>query len=107
MDRKNELTQIISKTGNDNEAKARQLIDEIVFIEQQLVELKKYPFISINPKNPAQQKATPASKQYKELLQQYNNSLRLLFRLSGELGETDEESPLRKWINARRESKHE
>lgn len=103
MDRKTELTQIISKTGNDNEAKARQLIDEIVFIEEQLVELKKYPFISINPKNPAQQKATPASKQYKELLQQYNNSLRLLFRLSGELGETDEESPLRKWINARRE----
>lgn len=103
MDRKTELTQIISKTGNDNEAKARQLIDEIVFIEEQLVELKKYPFISINPKNPAQQKATPASKQYKELLQQYNNSLRLLLRLSGELGETDEESPLRKWINARRE----
>ena len=103
MDRKNELTQIISKTGKENEAKARQLIDEIVFIEEQLVELKKYPFISINPKNPAQQKATPASKQYKELLQQYNNSLRLLFRLSGELGETDEESPLRKWINARRE----
>ena len=103
MDRKTELTQIISKTGNDNEAKARQLIDEVVFIEEQLVELKKYPFISINPKNPAQQKATPASKQYKELLQQYNNSLRLLFRLSGELGETDEESPLRKWINARRE----
>lgn len=103
MDRKTELTQIIIKTGNDNEAKARQLIDEIVFIEEQLVELKKYPFISINPKNPAQQKATPASKQYKELLQQYNNSLRLLFRLSGELGETDEESPLRKWINARRE----
>ena len=107
MDRKTELTQIISKTGNDNEAKARQLIDEIVFIEEQLVELKKYPFISINPKNPAQQKATPASKQYKELLQQYNNSLRLLFRLSGELGETDEESPLRKWINARREKQSE
>lgn len=107
MSRKDELIKIISKTGNDNEAKARQLIDEIVFIEQQLVELKKYPFISINPKNPAQQKATPASKQYKELLQQYNNSLRLLFRLSGELGEADEESPLRKWINAWRELKHE
>ena len=107
MDRKNELTQIIIKTGGDNEAKARQLIDEIVFIEQQLVDLKKYPFIAVNPKNPAQQKATPASKQYKELLQQYNNSLRLLFRLSGELGEADEESPLRKWINARREKQSE
>lgn len=107
MNRTDELTAIISKTGKDNQTKARQLIDEIVFIEGQLVELKKYPFISINPKNPAQQKATPASKQYKELLQQYNNSLRLLFRLSGELGETDEESPLRKWINARREKQSE
>ena len=107
MNRTDELTAIISKTGKDNQTKARQLIDEIVFIEGQLVELKKYPFISINPKNPAQQKATPASKQYKELLQQYNNSLRLLFRLSGELGETDEECPLRKWINARREKQSE
>lgn len=101
MDRTEELKLIINKTGNDNEAKARQLIDEIVFIEGQLVELKKYPFISINPKNPAQQKATPASKQYKELLQQYNNSLRLLFRLAGDFGETDEESPLRKWLKER------
>ena len=101
MDRTEELKLIINKTGNDNEAKARQLIDEIVFIEDQLVELKKYPFISINPKNPAQQKATPASKQYKELLQQYNNSLRLLFRLAGDFGETEDESPLRKWLKER------
>lgn len=103
MDRTEELTAIISKTGNENEAKARQLIDEIVFIEEQLVELKKYPFISVNPKNPAQQKATPASKQYKELLQQYNNSLRLLFRLAGDFGESEEESPLRNWIKSRKE----
>lgn len=101
MNRTEELKLIINKTGNDNEAKARQLIDEIVFIEEQLVELKKYPFISINPKNPAQQKATPASKQYKELLQQYNNSLRLLFRLAGDFGEIEDESPLRKWLKER------
>lgn len=101
MNRTEELKLIINKTGNDNEAKARQLIDEIVFIEEQLVELKKYPFISINPKNPAQQKATPASKQYKELLQQYNNSLRLLFRLAGDFGEMEDESPLRKWLKER------
>lgn len=101
MNRTEELTAIINKTGKENEAKARQLIDEIVFIEEQLVELKKYPFISINPKNPAQQKTTPAAKQYKELLQQYNNSLRLLFRLSGEFGESEEDSPLRTWLKQR------
>lgn len=101
MNRTEELTAIINKTGKENETKARQLIDEIVFIEEKLVELKKYPFISINPKNPAQQKTTPAAKQYKELLQQYNNSLRLLFRLSGEFGESEEDSPLRTWLKQR------
>lgn len=104
MDRKQELLNLIQKSGADNDIKATQLIDEIVFIEEQLIELKKLPFININPKNPMQQKATPAAKQYKELLQQYNNSLRLLFRLSGDLGgETEEDSPLRQWAKARQE----
>lgn len=104
MDRQAELMSIISKSGSDNDIKAAQLVDEIVFIENQLVELKKLPFIIINPKNPMQQKATPAAKQYKELLQQYNNSLRLLFRLRGDLGgEVEEESPLRKWAKSRKE----
>lgn len=103
MDRKEDLLKIINKSGSQNEIKAAQLIDEIVFIEEQLRELKKLPFIAVNPKNPMQQKATPASKQYKELLQQYNNSMRLLLRMSGEYGETEEDSPLRKWIKGRKE----
>lgn len=102
-ERKKQLLEIVNKAGTQNDIKAIQLVEEIVFIEQQLKELKKLPFISVNPKNPTQQKATPASKQYKELLQQYNNSLRLLFRLSGDIGETEEESPLRKWLRERTE----
>lgn len=103
MARKEELLEIICKNDSSNMIKAEQLIDEVVFIEEQLVELKKLPFININPKNPMQQKVTPAAKQYKELLQQYNNSLRLLFRLSGDMGESEEESPLRQWIKSRKE----
>ena len=103
MTRKEELIQIVKQTGEKNDIKASQLIDEIVFLEEQLVNLKKLPFINVNPNNPMQQKATPASKQYKEFLQQYNNSLRLLFRLSGDMGENEEESPLRKWIKGRKE----
>ena len=104
MTRREELLQIIKKAGPDNDLKASQLIDEIVFLEEQLREVKKLPFINVTPKNPMQQKATPASRQYKELLQQYNNSLRLLFRLSGDIGgESDEESPLRAWLRARSE----
>ena len=82
------------------EAQLRSYVND----EEQLKELKKMPFISSDPKNPARQKATPASKLYKEMMQQYNNSLRLLFRLSGDMGEVEEDSPLRKWIKERKES---
>lgn len=103
MSRKEELIHIVCKDGMNNDVKAKQLVDEIVFIEEQLVELRKLPFININPNNPMQQKATPASKQYKEFLQQYNNSLKLLLKLSGDIGESEEDSPLRKWIKDRKE----
>ena len=38
------------------------VIDEVVFLEKQLKDLKKLPFIKVNPKNPAQQRVTPAQK---------------------------------------------
>lgn len=99
MDKKAELLKLV---GND--LKTEQLVDEIVFIEDQLNNLKKLPFIFVNPKNPMQQKATPASRQYKELLQQYNNCLRLLYRITGDLGgDVEEESPLRAWLKSRKE----
>ena len=102
MDRKKEFLSLL-KDGAQDELKARQLIDELVFLEQQMTELKRYPFIAVNPKNPAQQKPTAASRQYKEFLQQYNNSLRLLLRITGDIGETEEESPLRAWLKSRKE----
>lgn len=101
MTRKEQLQNIIFKTGTDNDAKTSQLIEEIIFIEENLVKLKELPFIVVSSKNPGIQKATPASKQYKELLQQYNNCLRLLFRITGEMDSAEEESPLRKWLKER------
>lgn len=96
MNRKEQLEKII---GEDNEL-VTQLVDEILFIENQLTELKKLPFINHNPKNPMQQKTTPAAKQYKELLQQYTNCIKVLARATGQ-DDKDEESPLRKWAKAR------
>lgn len=97
MDRAEELL------NGTPEVKAKQLIEEVEFLEGELKELKKMPFLSVNPKNPAQQKATPAAKLYKELLQQYNNSMKLLMRMLGDLGEVEEDSPLRRWIKGRKE----
>lgn len=102
MERKTELLSLL-KDGSQDELKARQLIDEIVFLEDQMADLKRYPFIAVNPKNPSQQKPTAASKQYKEFLQQYNNCLRLLLRITGDIGgDTEEESPLRAWLRSQK-----
>lgn len=95
MDRKQELLKII-----ENDVVLIQLVDEVIFLEDQLIKLKQLPFIKINPKNPAQQKATPAAKQYKEFLQQYNNCIKVISKATGQ-DEKDEESPLRKWVKKR------
>lgn len=92
MDRKEELLKVI-----EHDPALVPLIDEVIFLEGQLEELKKLPFIKIHPKDPTKQKATPAQKQYKELLQQYVNIIRVLIRATG-IDENDEESPLRKWV---------
>lgn len=99
MTRKQELLQAI-----DNDATLVPLIDEVVFLEGRLEELKKLPFIKVHPKDPSKQKTTPAQKQYKELLQQYVNIIRVLIRATG-TDESDEESPLRKWVREHVNSK--
>lgn len=95
MERKEELLKVI-----EHDPTLSPLIDEVVFLEGQLETLKKLPFLRVNPKNPEQQKSTPAQKQYKELLQQYINIIRTLIRATG-TDEADEESPLRKWVKSK------
>lgn len=86
--------------GLDDAAKTTtaQIIDEIIFLENQLTELKKYPFITINPKNPSQQRPTAAAKQYKEFLQQYANCVKILLSVLGK-SDSEETSPLREYLN--------
>lgn len=93
MSRKEDLLKLI-----DNDSTLLPLIDEMLFLEKNLIEVKKLPFIKVHSKDPSKQKATPAAKQYKELLQQYTNIIRLLMKATG-TDETDEESPLRRWMN--------
>ena len=90
MSRKDELLNLIG----DDKALVK-LVDEICFLEKQLEYLKTLPQINVNPDNPAQQKSTPASKQYKEFLQQYVNCIKVLSHISGD--DDTEVSPLRKW----------
>ena len=92
MDRKKELLKL---AGDD--VTLIELVSKMLFLEKRLEELEKLPFIKVNPNNPAQQKATPAAKQYKELLQQYTNCIKILSR-AGNVDDAEEESLLRKWV---------
>lgn len=73
------------------------VIDEIVFLEEELEELRKLPHILVHPKDKTKQKATPAAKMYKEKIQQYSLLIKILLKATG-TDETEEDSPLREWI---------
>ena len=89
--RKKELCDMIN-----NDPVLIRTVDEMVLLEERLTQLKELPFIKVHPDDPTKQKATPASKIYKELLQQYTNIVRIMMKATGS-DEHDEDSPLRKW----------
>lgn len=101
MNRKEELIKVFEDVEHTKDI-IMPMIEDVVFLEERLEELRKLPFIKVNPKNPAQQKPTPAAKQYKELLQQYNNCIKILTGILRK-DAAEEESPLRTFLNARKE----
>jgi len=94
--RKAELEKVFEGVENVREI-VLPLIDDVVFLEERLKALRELPFIRVNPKNPAIQKPTPAAKQYKELLQQYNNCIKILATTVNR-AEVEEDSPLRAFV---------
>lgn len=93
MTRKEELLKLLN-----NDVTYVPLIDEMVYLEEQLDELRELPKIKVHPEDKTKQKTTPAAKLYKEFLQQYTNIVRILMKATG-ADEAEEDSPLRKWIN--------
>lgn len=92
MDRKTQIKKLI-KTNNELVDK---LIDDLIFVESQLEYYRSLPQIRVDPNNSQRQKATPASKLYKETLQQYTNIIKTIAHSTNQDIE-DEESPLRAW----------
>ena len=102
-ERRKELLKIVKKSG-ENAAVLTPLVDDVVFIEARLAELKQLPFIRIDQENPQRQQVTPAAKQYKELLQQYTNLIKVLMIGTGDAGDV-ETSPLRLWAQKNLETR--
>lgn len=97
MDRIEELRAIFAEADESLKKIVWPLLEEVAFIEGQLSELRLLPWIRVDPDDKARQKATPAAKQYKELLQQQNNCIKILLGAAKNAA-PEEESPLRVYL---------
>lgn len=100
MERKEEVLNICKTLDAETLKLVSPLIDQLVFLEEQLEYLKSLPFILVKKDDPAKQRATPAYKQYKDLSQSYLNALKVVNSALGIESETVE-SPLRKYMEER------
>ena len=80
-DRKTFYSEIFEAADEAERNLVERLIDEVIFLEEQMTQLKTLPFVAVNQKNPALQKMTPAAKLYKESMSQYSNAIRILLNV--------------------------
>ncbi len=93
MGRIEQLKKIFDSIEENKRIVIAPLLDEVIFIERKLSELRKLPMIRIHPKNPERQETTPAGKMYKEYMQSYLNALKVLQTTLYRAGEAGD-SPL-------------
>ena len=94
--RKSEFLRIFQNVDENERLLVDRLIDEAIYLEERMEELRKMPFIQINPNNPAQQRTTPAAKQYKECSQSYMNAVRILLNVLRKVDSDAENELLKK-----------
>ena len=76
-----ELNEIFRNVDEDEKKLVDKLIDEVIYYESQMEELKKLPFISVHPRYPEKQKVTAAARLYKEYSASYMNAIRILLNI--------------------------
>ena len=86
----------------DHDPALIELVDDMLYLEEQLEYLRTLPKLKVHPKDKTKQKPTPAARLYREALANYTNIIRLLLRAKG-IDENDETSPLREWAKKRLE----
>lgn len=97
MSRKDEILKYIKENRPNDVIFLSPLVDDVIFLEERLSELKELPFLEVHPTNPLKQRPTSSGKLYKELLQQYNNCIKvILLKNTGD--DSEEESPLRAYM---------
>lgn len=91
MTRREQLDDIFKNVADDERRLVDKLLDEVVFLETQMNELKKLPFVKVHPQNPELQKTTSAAKLYKESMQSYMNAIRILAGILHKVESTEQD----------------
>lgn len=99
--RKADLLAALEDLDEKRAAILRPVVDEVVFMETQLCELRKLPFIKTHPTNPALQKQTEAAKQYAKLNAAYVQNIKVLCSAVNKGALEDEDSPINRWLRGR------
>lgn len=81
MEKYKDLLEAFEKSDPNNYILVKNTVEEMIFIEEKLKYLKTLPFIKVHKDKPELQKATPAAKQYKELMQNYLYMTKILVAL--------------------------
>lgn len=98
MDRKEQLENLFKDADEQKKILAAEIIENVVFLENQISGLRKLPQILIHPTMPEIQKRSDASKMIIPYLQQLNLSTKLLASLlNNEGGEGDDLAILREF----------
>lgn len=96
MTRHEELKEIFKDIDESEKKLIQPLLDEVLFLEEQMVELKKLPFINVHPTKSALQKKTEAAKLYKECSQSYMNAIRILCSILHKVDSSAEDDLMKK-----------
>ena len=94
--RKSTLKEIFADIDPGERELIDNLVDEVVYLEERMTQLKAMPFIAVHPRNPAIQRTTAAARQYKECSQSYMNAIRILLSILNKAETTAQDELLKK-----------
>lgn len=98
--RREKLDEIFKEVDENKKELIKPLLDDIAFLEEQMEELKKLPFIQVHPKDPTKQRTTKAAKLYKEHSQSYMNAIRMVYSMIN--GHEIDDDPVQKFLEQRK-----
>ena len=95
--KREETLEDIFKDVDENEKKLIDpLLEEVIYLEEQMKYLRTLPQIQIHPTNNAIQRKTEAAKLYKEYSQSYMNAIRILLGVLHKLDSSAQDELLKR-----------